>query len=99
MDVMTFPPARDSARLQTDPKFSVMSNAQTSGQWWLVGWNVTMAPGDQKLVRQAVNYAIDRQRIADTYLLKQYGPAESLPWPTHSPRTTRPKIAPTVRPG
>jgi peptide/nickel transport system substrate-binding protein len=85
MDVMTFPPARDGARLQSDPRFRVLSNAQTSGQWWLVGWNVTLPPGDQKLVRQAVNYAIDRQRIADTYLLKQYGPAEVLPWPAHSP--------------
>lgn len=85
MDVMTFPPARDGARLQTDSKFKVLSNAQTSGQWWLVAWNVTLPPGDQKLVRQAVNYAIDRQRIADTYLLKQYGPAEALPWPAHSP--------------
>ena len=85
MDVMTFPPARDGARLQTDSRFKVLSNAQTSGQWWLVAWNVTLPPGDQRLVRQAVNYAIDRQRIADTYLLKQYGPAEALPWPAHSP--------------
>jgi len=45
--------------------------------------NVTFKPLDDKRVRQAVNYAIDRKRIADTVLLGLVGP-EDLPWPTTS---------------
>src|ERR1051326_3263506 len=46
--------------------------------------NVTFKPLDDKRVRQALNYALDRKRIADTVLLGLVGP-EDLPWPANSP--------------
>ncbi|HEY3063706.1 MAG TPA: ABC transporter substrate-binding protein [Chloroflexota bacterium] len=39
---------------------------------------------DDDRVRQALNYAIDRQRIADTALLGLVGP-QDVPWPPSSP--------------
>ncbi|HEY2596626.1 MAG TPA: ABC transporter substrate-binding protein, partial [Chloroflexota bacterium] len=46
--------------------------------------NLTMPPFDNKLLRQALNYAIDRKRYADTIAggLVQSNP---LPWPSYSP--------------
>jgi peptide/nickel transport system substrate-binding protein len=41
--------------------------------------NVSRPPLDNKLVRQALNYAINRQRIADTVLLGTGQPFD-LPW-------------------
>jgi ABC-type transport system substrate-binding protein len=38
-------------------------------------------PLDNKTVRQALNYALDRQRFADTVMLKLVGPGQDLPWP------------------
>src|ERR1051326_1238261 len=46
--------------------------------------NVTFKPLDDKRVRQALNYALDRKRIADTVLLGLVGP-QDLPWPANSP--------------
>ncbi|MBV9133341.1 MAG: ABC transporter substrate-binding protein, partial [Chloroflexi bacterium] len=40
-------------------------------------------PTDNKLVRQALNYAIDRKRIVDT-VYKGTGTAEDLPWESNS---------------
>jgi len=45
---------------------------------------VTFKPLDDKRVRQALNYAIDRKRITDTVLLGLVGP-QDLPWPANSP--------------
>jgi peptide/nickel transport system substrate-binding protein len=47
--------------------------------------NVAVPPLDNKLVRQALNYAIDRQRFIDTALGGLVGPPMNLPWPTYSP--------------
>jgi peptide/nickel transport system substrate-binding protein len=85
IDVLVFPPFRDAVRLQQDPKYRVLSNAATSGQAQVVFINTTLPPGDSKNVRQAINFAIDRQRIADTVFLNQNGPPRDLPWPAHSP--------------
>jgi peptide/nickel transport system substrate-binding protein len=85
IDVLVFPPFRDAARLQQDPNYRVLSNATTSGQAQVVFANTTLPPGDSKKVRQAINFAIDRQRIADTVFLKQNGEPKNLPWPAHSP--------------
>src|SRR5690606_37798481 len=43
------------------------------------GMNVTMAPFDNKLVRQAIGYAIDRQRILQQ-ALNNVGAATDLYW-------------------
>ena len=47
-----------------------------AGTW--SAYNTTVPPFDNKLVRQAMNYAIDRQRFVDTVLLGRWhgpGPA------------------------
>jgi peptide/nickel transport system substrate-binding protein len=46
--------------------------------------NSTLAPMDNKLVRQALNWAIDRQRMADAVQLGRVK-IQDLPWPPASP--------------
>jgi peptide/nickel transport system substrate-binding protein len=46
--------------------------------------NTTVAPLNNKLVRQALSYAVDRKRMVDT-ALPGLGQPKFLPWPTHSP--------------
>jgi len=52
----------DVAAFKEDPEFEVL---QTTGSIYPLGMNVEIAPFDQVEVRQAVNYAIDRERIID----------------------------------
>lgn len=52
----------DVAAFKEDPEFSVL---QTTGSVYPLGMNVEIAPFDQVEVRQAVNFAIDRERIID----------------------------------
>ena len=54
---------------------------QTGGAAFPVCFNVTQAPFDNKLVRQAVQYAIDRQRIVQQ-VEGGLGQATDLPWKT-----------------
>jgi peptide/nickel transport system substrate-binding protein len=83
VDVALFPSARDMARLQQDPSYQV-SIPTANGTIFLIGADTSKPPTDNKLVRQALNYAIDRQRFADVTLLGMSKPAD-LPWPTQSP--------------
>src|SRR5205814_6922924 len=46
--------------------------------------NSTRPPMDNKLVRQALNWAIDRQRMADAVQLGRVK-IQDLPWPSASP--------------
>jgi peptide/nickel transport system substrate-binding protein len=78
------PPAlTDLVRLKQDANHVVSINPQTGG-YNVTGLNLTMPPFDNKLLRQALNYAIDRKRYADTIAggLVQSNP---LPWPAYSP--------------
>ncbi len=78
------PPAlTDLVRLKQDSNYVVSINPQTGG-YNVTGLNLTTPPFDNKLLRQALNYAIDRVRYADTIAggLVQAGP---LPWPSYSP--------------
>lgn len=77
------PGLTDLVRLKRDGKYQVSINPQTGG-YNVTGLNLTRPPFDNKLVRQALNYAIDRKRYADTIAggLVQANP---LPWPTYSP--------------
>ena len=52
-----------------------------SGNYFLFGLNLGIPPLDNKQVRQALNYALDRKRFVDTFMFGT-GTAESLPWPT-----------------
>jgi peptide/nickel transport system substrate-binding protein len=74
---------QDFQRLKADPKYLAQFLTPAAGIYQIQP-NVTFKPLDDKRVRQALNYAVDRKRIADTVLLGLVGP-EDLPWPSNSP--------------
>jgi peptide/nickel transport system substrate-binding protein len=76
-------PVTDMIRLQQDPAFHVLANDRT-GTSWVAYVNCARPPTDNKLVRQALNYALDRQRIADTVWHGMVKPI-TLPWSSTSP--------------
>jgi len=78
------PPARDAARLSKDPNYTLIINPM-SGSYQLFAANCRLGPTDNQLVRQALNFAIDRQRMSDTVFLGLYGAPRDLPWPDNSP--------------
>ncbi|MGH2366160.1 MAG: ABC transporter substrate-binding protein [Chloroflexota bacterium] len=74
----------DAARLKTNPKYTVYEN-HSIGQFFYVAANASAAPTDNKMLRQAINYAINRQRFADTVLKGFAGGPINLPWAPSSP--------------
>ena len=83
LDLALSPQLRDAARLKQDQSFQLAVHP-TSGQYYLLSANTTAAPADNQQFRQALNYAIDRQRIAQSVLLGLFEP-RGLPWPSNSP--------------
>ena len=83
LDAIINPPVRDAARLKQDPNWQVTVNP-TSGYYYLMMANTTVPPLDNDLVRQALSYAVDRQRFVDAILVGLYE-TRDLPWPKHSP--------------
>jgi len=83
LDVAKGPPPPDFARYKADATYQTSVNP-VSGNYFLFGLNLGIPPLDDKRVRQALNYALDRQRFADTFLFGT-GVPESLPWPPGSP--------------
>jgi peptide/nickel transport system substrate-binding protein len=83
IDAMDAPPITDAVRLKADPAYSLMVNANTGGYNAVLA-NTSVAPLDNKQVRQALNYAINRQRYVDS-VLHGVGVAEDLVWPSGSP--------------
>jgi peptide/nickel transport system substrate-binding protein len=79
LDIADSPQLTDVVTLQKDPKFQVVINPYTGG-WNVVALNATAPPTDNKQVRQALNYALDRQRIAQT-VFKGLMKPQDLPWP------------------
>lgn len=67
-------PYRDFAEMQASTDLKLITNPISNGMW-CVEMNVTMAPFDNKLVRQAIAYAIPYQTIMDSVL---YGLAKPL---------------------
>ncbi|GLQ57068.1 ABC transporter substrate-binding protein [Devosia nitrariae] len=57
---------RDTVEFIRNPQFSVL---ETGGTIYPLGVNVTIPPFDDKLVRQAIAYAVDRDRINDQVFL------------------------------
>jgi peptide/nickel transport system substrate-binding protein len=90
IDVARGPTLRDYTRLKDDPGYAGLAHIATGG-FYVIGANTSRPPTDNKLVRQALNYAFDRQRFVDTVLLG-VGKAESIPWPTASPAYEAPKV-------
>ena len=82
-DFMVNPPLPDLARLKGDPQYQVLELPNPAA-FWMLQPNSTRPPMDDKRVRQALNYAIDRQRMIDTVLLGTTK-AQDLPWPPASP--------------
>lgn len=71
----------DIQSISSDPAYSV---ASASGAAMPIGFDVTKAPFDNQQVRQAVNYAIDRDRIAKQ-VFGDSGMATDLFWDPSTP--------------
>jgi len=84
LEIANSPATPDAARLKSDPKYQFVV-APASGAYNLVAANAQLAPTDHKLVRQAINWTINRQRFADTVEQGLYGAPKDLPWPPTSP--------------
>ncbi|MEU6371999.1 ABC transporter substrate-binding protein [Streptomyces sp. NPDC046909] len=81
----------DAAAVKGDDRFEVtVSDAHDSG--FYVASNVKVKPLDDKRVRQAVAWAVDRDRIL-SQVLGGIGTVTSLPWATSSPAYDKTKAA------
>ncbi len=74
----------DAVRLKDDKKYQVFETHGV-GQFFYAAVNTGVAPTDNKLLRQAIGYAIDRQRFADGIMKGFVGEPKSLPWAPTSP--------------
>jgi peptide/nickel transport system substrate-binding protein len=84
LDATLGTPLRDMARLKDDPKYDYFANSG-AGTYTVLVVNTTQPPLDRKEVRQALNYAVDRKRIADTVYLGIGGTPKALPWTPQNP--------------
>lgn len=84
LDVADLVPIPDADRLRNDSKFKLYQTHDL-GQFFYAAVNCGQAPTNNKLVRQAINYAIDRQRFTDTVMKGFTGEARALPWAKSSP--------------
>jgi peptide/nickel transport system substrate-binding protein len=82
-DVMRSPPLSDYNRLKSSADYQAIVHPNP-GTYYVIGFNTLIQPFDNKMVRQALNYAFDRQRFVDT---ATYGAAKasSLMWLPGSP--------------
>ncbi|MDE3078028.1 MAG: ABC transporter substrate-binding protein, partial [Chloroflexota bacterium] len=83
LDAMDAPPIEELAQLSRDAAYQVVKNAHPGGYTALLV-NTAYPPLDKKEVRQALSYALDRQRYYQT-VLKGNGAAQDLAWPSNSP--------------
>ena len=82
-DLIVLPSWRDFERLKPDPKYQAVVTPMP-GYFYMFQPNVTFKPLDDRRVRQALNYAIDRKRIVDNVILGE-GTPMSTPWRSNSP--------------
>ena len=80
LDAADGAPLGDFARLGANPAYRQLTVASGTN---VIGVNTTRPPTDNKLVRQALNYALDRKRIVES-VYKNAGVAEALPWESNS---------------
>jgi peptide/nickel transport system substrate-binding protein len=83
LDVAKGPAPNDFARYRSDSTYQPIIHG-VSGNYFLFGLNLSIPPLENKQVRQALNYALDRKRFVDTFMFGT-GTAQSLPWPSSSP--------------
>jgi peptide/nickel transport system substrate-binding protein len=83
LDTMRGPPLGDYNRLKNNPEYQAQVHPNP-GTYYVIGFNTLNPPLDNKVVRQALNWAFDRQRFVDT---ATYGAAVplSLMWLPGSP--------------
>jgi peptide/nickel transport system substrate-binding protein len=83
LDTMKNPPLRDVVRLKADPAYQALVHPN-SGIIYVFGLNTLYPPLDNKMVRQALNYAVDRKRFTESVMLG-IGRPQELPWPPGTP--------------
>jgi ABC-type transport system substrate-binding protein len=83
IDVADGPSVNDIVRLKKDPRYQILIN-DLSGSRAEFALNTANPPLDNKLFRQALQYALDRQRIADTVYQGLTEPVD-LPFAPSSP--------------
>ena len=82
-DLIVLPSWIDFVRLKADPKYQAIVTPMP-GYFYMFQPNVTFKPLDDKRVRQALNYAIDRKRIVESVILGE-GEPMATPWRSNSP--------------
>lgn len=83
-------PARDIKTTSAAGKFTV-SVTRPSYQQTYLGVDVKTKPFDDPKVRQALQYAVDRKRIAEQ-VYGGYAEVSSLPWPANTPGVTKDQV-------
>jgi peptide/nickel transport system substrate-binding protein len=83
LDMVKSPPVADIIRLQSDATYTNIAHP-FAGSFLEFGINVTKPPFDNKKVRQALNYAINRKRFAEQ-IYRGTSVIQSLPWGPSSP--------------
>jgi peptide/nickel transport system substrate-binding protein len=84
LDVADLIPIPDADRLKNDSRFK-MYQTHDIGQFFYAIVNSGLEPTNNKLLRQAINYAIDRKRFTDTVMKGFTGEQRALPWAKSSP--------------
>ncbi|WP_404819491.1 ABC transporter substrate-binding protein [Streptomyces marincola] len=74
---------RDAATLERDAQFAISTYDTGSGASY-VGANTAVRPTDDKTVRQAIAWALDRERVVEQ-VYGGYGLPSAAPWPRSSP--------------
>ena len=83
IDLLRTGSIRDVARLKADPGYQVFLHP-SPGTFYELAFRTTVAPFDNKLVRQAFNWAIDRQRNAEQ-IFQGFAQPINLQWSPSSP--------------
>jgi len=83
IDAVRLASITDIVRLKKDPKYTEWDHPNP-GTFFELAFNVTKPPFDNKTVRQAFNYAFNRQYFAGT-LYQGTAVPSALPWSTSSP--------------
>jgi peptide/nickel transport system substrate-binding protein len=84
IDVAALAPVPDAARLKADPKYQIIET-HSIGQFFYAQMNAGQAPTDNKILRQAIGYAIDRKRFTEQIMKGFVGDPRNLPWADISP--------------
>ncbi|WP_405596595.1 MULTISPECIES: ABC transporter substrate-binding protein [unclassified Streptomyces] len=79
-------PGKSLGVVKNDPRLAITNYDTGAGAVYL-GVNTTVAPLNDRTVRQALAWAVDRDRLLDQ-TLGGYGLASAAPWPKSSPAFT-----------